>query len=244
MLFDVARRKLDARNHDEPQSCNQQWQTRRHPSAEGSPLKQHPGLTPVARPGDFTGWPWRQGQTGNQPPWRARRWPGYSTAPTSRWKQRSEALSRSPPRATGSSPTSWHSKPSASAASTKRNWAIAAPAESSAPTAESRSTEQPAPRPPDVNCPMPCSPSQGPSEIDRSVLKRAAALGSQRPVNLLSRYMRDGQYQKRGGNQAGVAPWCSDQSPMHPASPSLHIRPHWQAPGWLFTPSLVTAPDA
>ncbi len=32
--------------------------------------------------------------------------------------------------------------------------------------------------------------------------------------------------------------------PMHPASPSLHIRPHWRVPGWLFTPSLVTAPGA
>lgn len=42
--------------------------------------------------------------------------------------------------------------------------------------------------------------------------------------------MRDGQYQKRGGNQAGVAPWCSDQSPMHPASPSLHIDRIRQVP--------------
>jgi hypothetical protein len=55
---------------------------------------------------------------------------------------------------------------------------------------------------------------QAASESDRSVPKRAAALGSQSPGNLLSRYERDGQHYKRGGKQAGVAPWCFDHSPM------------------------------
>ncbi len=59
--------------------------------------------------------------------------------------------------------------------------------------------------------------------------KRAAALGSQSPGNLLSRYERDGQYYKRGGNQAGVAPWCFDHSPMRtklrPITAHLHQIP-------------------
>jgi hypothetical protein len=67
---------------------------------------------------------------------------------------------------------------------------------------------------------------QAASESDRSVPKRAAALGSQSPGNLLSRYERDGQHYKRGGKQAGVAPWCFDHSPMRtklrPITAHLH----------------------
>ena len=70
---------------------------------------------------------------------------------------------------------------------------------------------------------------QAASGCDWSVPKRAAALGSQRPVNLLGRYEQDGQYQKRGGNQAGVAPWCSDHAPMRtklrPITAHLHQIP-------------------
>ena len=40
----------------------------------------------------------------------------------------------------------------------------------------------------------PTTSKEAASEIDRSVLKRVAALGSQRPGNLLSRYKRDGQH--------------------------------------------------
>nr|DAO43000.1 MAG TPA: hypothetical protein [Caudoviricetes sp.] len=59
---------------------------------------------------------------------------------------------------------------------------------------------------------------QAASGCYRSVPKWAAALGSQRPVNVLSRYERDGQYYKLGGKQLGVAPWCSNHTPMRTKS--------------------------
>jgi len=46
MLLAAARRKLEARNHDEPQTCNQQRDTRRHPSEEGITAEAMP--RPVA----------------------------------------------------------------------------------------------------------------------------------------------------------------------------------------------------